>query len=75
MISHVAYDSNNDIKMPPRMPKTITILARIENRPDAVIMYYAIAVLMFSPILRLGLGCELKHSFCQTLACCHLSLC
>ena len=32
------------------MPKIITILARIENRPDAVIMYYAIAVLMFSHI-------------------------
>ena len=50
------------------MPKIITILARIENRPDAVIMYYAIAALMFSSILRLGLGCELKHSFCQTIA-------
>ena len=50
MISHVTYDSNNDIKMPPRMPKIITILARIENRLDAVIMYYAIAALMFSPI-------------------------
>lgn len=61
-ISHVTYDSNNDIKMPPRMQKIITILARIENRPDAVIMYYAIAVLMFSSILRLGLGCELKHT-------------
>lgn len=57
------------------MPKIITILARIDNRLDAVIMYYAIAILMFSSILRLGLGCELKHSFCQTLACCHLSLC
>lgn len=44
------------------MQKIITILARIENRPDAVIMYYAIAVLMFSSILRLGLGCELKHT-------------
>lgn len=32
------------------MPKIITILARIENSPDAVIMYYAIAALMFSPI-------------------------
>ena len=42
IISHVTYDSNNDIKMPPRMPKIITILARIENRPtplSSVILY------------------------------------
>ena len=42
MISHVTCDSNNDIKMSPRMPKIITILARIENRPtplSSVILY------------------------------------
>lgn len=61
MISHVTCDSNNDIKMPPRMPKIITILARIENRPDAVIMYYAIAALMFSPIFVL-FGPRIKAS-------------